>query len=50
MQLSGNQTVEINTLDPGVSEGALAQDEAKWFVIWACLWIVALALLLPALI
>jgi len=50
MQVSGNQTVEISTLDAAVPEGALTQDEAKWFVIWACLWIAALAILLPALI
>lgn len=50
MYTSGKQTVEISTLDAAVPEAALTQDEAKWFFIWACLWIAALAVLLPALI
>ena len=50
MQASGNQRSEITTMDAAVAEGTLTQDEAKWFVLWACLWIAALAVLLPALI
>jgi len=50
MQVSGNQNIEISTLDAAVPESALTQDEAKWFLVWACVWIAALAVLLPALI
>lgn len=49
MQVSRNQTIEIGTMDAR-AEGTLTQDEGKWFILWACLWIAALAVLLPALI
>lgn len=41
--------VDSSTGEFGEFDGAISVDQAKWFVIWACLWVAALAVLLPAL-
>ena len=50
MQLLSGVRSETGALDMAEEQRASFQNEAKWFVVWAGIWIAALALLLPALI
>jgi hypothetical protein len=50
MQLLSGVRIETGVLDMAEEQRASFQNEAKWFVVWAGVWIAALAVLLPALI
>ena len=50
MQLLNGVRSETGVLDMAEEQRASFQYEAKWFVVWAGVWIAALAVLLPALI
>lgn len=50
MQVLGNNAGEAGLCKLGQEEYVLSGNEVKWFVLWACVWIFALALLLPALV
>ena len=50
MQLLRNVTLESGGLEIAQEASGVLQSEGKWFILWAGVWIVALAVLLPALI
>lgn len=50
MQLLSKMTVEAGSFEVAQERCMEPQNEAKWFVVWAGLWIAALAILLPALV
>lgn len=50
MQVLGDGAGEAGVCKLDQQEYSLSGDEVKWFVLWACVWILALALLFPALI
>ena len=50
MQVLGNGAADAGICNLDQEEHMLSGDEVKWFVLWACVWILALALLFPALI
>lgn len=50
MQVLGDGAAEAGVCKLNQEECMFSGDEVKWFVLWAGVWIVALALLFPALI
>jgi len=50
MQVLGNGAGEAGICNLDQEKSMLSGGEVKWFVLWGCLWILALALLFPALI
>jgi hypothetical protein len=50
MQVLSKLTVEAAGFEVTEERCAALPNEAKWFMVWAGVWIVALAVLLPALI
>ncbi|MGE5324556.1 MAG: hypothetical protein ACM3SW_16940 [Actinomycetota bacterium] len=50
MQVLGNGAGEAGVCKLDEEQYMFSAGEAKWFVLWACVWILALALLFPALI
>lgn len=50
MQLLRRGTLEAGSLEIAQETAGALQDEGKWFILWAGVWIIALAVLLPALI
>lgn len=48
--MSGKAAIESATFELTGEYSAASQHEAKWFMVWAGVWIIALAVLLPALI
>jgi hypothetical protein len=50
MQLQSKATIRAQSFEVAQEQCASLQNEAKWLVVWAGLWIVALAILLPALL
>ncbi|HKT50806.1 MAG TPA: hypothetical protein VJV96_10930 [Candidatus Angelobacter sp.] len=50
MQLLPKATLEAGGLEIAQETSGAFQSEGKWFILWAGVWIIALAALLPALI
>lgn len=50
MRVLGNGVADAGVYQVDQQEYVHSGDEEKWFVLWACVWILALALLFPALI
>jgi hypothetical protein len=50
MQLLRKVTLEAGGVEIAQEVSGGLQDEGKWFILWAGVWIIALAVLLPALI
>lgn len=50
MQLLSKATIEAKSFEVAQEQCMAPQNEAKWLVLWGGVWIVALAILLPALI
>ncbi|HEU5413102.1 MAG TPA: hypothetical protein VFW31_05065 [Candidatus Angelobacter sp.] len=49
MQLLRRVTLEAGSAEIAQEVSGGLQDEGKWFILWAGVWIIALAVLLPAL-
>ena len=50
MQLLQKVTLDAGSLEIAQETPGALQNEGKWFILWAGVWIIALAVLLPALI